>query len=589
MWAGSSNRFWPRLALFSVPLGLLWAQEAGRELAAEPEVVSIYPLGGERGATFNAEIRGNTLDGAYAVWFDGDGLGAQIRQIEAIQPSPAAKKGGPRQAALVQVTIDRAARIGLHHLRLVSPRGVSNSLAFRVGSDPVVRETDTPNHKPSLAQRVPIPVAVQGKMSKDGELDYYELEAGQDQELTFEVISGGGFDPQLALYEPDGSWFDSHRATRLAFNDEPVSNFTSTNPRLTYRFRKAGLYLVEVGAFLGNASAESPYQLRIGPAAVSNQTATSDWRERAFNRELGVSWIEALWSRTLKTRTPTREQVAGKGEASTFEGSVAAPVDRGNTDLPAPALMEGRIERPGQVAHFKFTVQAGQRLAFEIETPNAPPPLFNPHLIVLDETGLELFTNVYKRIVRNDTFYQKTLERKTVYTFERAGEFTLQIRDITSRAAGSNFAYRVLIRPQIPHVGELRLLEHARVALDGAIGKLSDHVNLKVGEAKKLSVTTAQEEGFAGEIAITAEGLPEGVRLLPATEVKPDAGPHRDEGQKERYVPKTEKATLILVAAANAPLTRMPQLIRVLAHAVVEGKLGPALLAGEIPLMVVPR
>ena len=117
----------------------------------------------------------------------------------------------------------------------------------------------------------------------------------------------------------------------------------------------------------------------------------------------------------------------------------------------------------------------------------------------------------------------------------------------------------MLIRPQIPHVGELRLLEHARVALDGAIGKLSDHVNLKVGEAKKLSVTTAQEEGFAGEIAITAEGLPEGVRLLPATEVKPDAGPHRDEGQKERYVPKTEKATLILVAAANAPLTRMPQ------------------------------
>jgi len=109
------------------------------------------------------------------------------------------------------------------------------------------------------------------------------------------------------------------------------------------------------------------------------------------------------------------------------------------------------------------------------------------------------------------------------------------------------------------------------------------------GEGKKLSVTTGQEEGFNGEIAITVEGLPQGVEVFPGTEVEPDRGPPLDEGYKERFVPKSQKATLVFLATSNAPTTSMPQIIRVVGRPLVEGKPGAVLAVREVPLMVVKK
>ena len=63
---------------------------------------------------------------------------------------------------------------------------------------------------------------------------------------------------------------------------------------------------------------------------------------------------------------------------------------------------------------FKFQVQTGERLAFEIETPESRTPQFNPRLGVFDGDGREFLTNVYKRISRNGQFYLKTVEPKTL-------------------------------------------------------------------------------------------------------------------------------------------------------------------------------
>ena len=53
------------------------------------------------------------------------------------------------------------------------------------------------------------------------------------------------------------------------------------------------------------------------------------------------------------------------------------------------------------------------------------------------------------------------------------------IRDITTACAGPDFRYRVLVRPQIPHVGNVE------------IGP--DHVNLRAGGSRPLTVATRQQ------------------------------------------------------------------------------------------------
>ena len=78
------RQLWVGAVLFLAVVPL-WPQDKKDSPAAEPEVVSIFPLGGERGATLNAEIRGNTLDGAYAVWFDAEGVKAQVTKLEVVE------------------------------------------------------------------------------------------------------------------------------------------------------------------------------------------------------------------------------------------------------------------------------------------------------------------------------------------------------------------------------------------------------------------------------------------------------------------------------------------------------------------------
>ena len=54
--------------------------------------------------------------------------------------------------------------------------------------------------------------------------------------------------------------------------------------------------------------------------------------------------------------------------------------------------------------------------------------------------------------------YLKAAQPKATHSFERAGEYILQVRDITSRYGNPNYRYRILVRPQIPHVGEISVI-----------------------------------------------------------------------------------------------------------------------------------
>ena len=145
------------------------------------------------------------------------------------------------------------------------------------------------------------------------------------------------------------------------------------------------------------------------------------------------------------------------------------------------------------------------------------------------------------------------------------------------------FRNRVLVRPQVPHMGE--------VAVKAGRGEVVDHINLRSGETRKLTVVTEPEEGFDGEIALTLENLPTGVQALAAatTTVNPrllETGNGRGAMHKERFFPSRRLATIVLVAGGDAPATPMPQRIRLTARPIVDGKIGKALAVQEILLMI---
>lgn len=593
--------------LFLVPsAGRLEAQASGDEATPEPMLISVFPPGGQQGSGVELEIRGEALDGVYSLVFDSPGLEARVGEVEMIEgpdpagPYPKKEKSSFFFRVTARLTVDSSVPVGTHPFRLVSHRGVSNALHFRVDEGGVISEIDTPHPSARQAQEIDVPVIVNGRIDEHGELDAYGFDAVAGQELTFEITQAEHFEPRVALYRPTGSWLDPDRPTRLLFREQESSDLIPVRHRFSYRVEESGRYLVEVASLLGKGGPDCGYQLRVltdGPAPQA--TSEPKWTERHFTRKIDGEWSGRLRSRTVQQANPDSnptETASGAGSLAASPDSprsaaAPAPENRSRLQEQEPNgvrgqalplavgdIVEGRIGAPGDRDTYAFEGEAGVELVFEIETSGVEPPYFNPRLELLGENGESLLANVHKHVtVYNGggipSTFLKTVEPKMAYTLERSGRYFVEVSDITARYGGPDYGYRLLVRAPIPHVGAIEV-------------DPSDRINLVPGRARKLSIVTHQEEGFAGEVLFECSNLPPGVRAFAGADVEKKSNAPVSQ-QEENFLPAVQTTTLVLLADPDAAITRMPSLVRLTARPVVGGQLGADLPVAEILLMVV--
>jgi len=564
------------------------------------------------------------------------------------QLPPAGTKKVSEQRLIARIEVAASAKVGTHVLRLVTPRGVSGPLAFQVNEEPAVTEIPTAHATAAEAQPLRFPVVVSGRIGELGELDYYAIDVSKGQELQFEVITGSGLFPaspgqfrvpQLFLYEPSGSWFDPRRIARVECEDEsifftfPRQTYSSHYlPRLSRRFDKPGKFLLEVSGFQGDGGPAHTYQLRVVLVDKSSTPFSKDWTPRVLAHSSGSDWLNRdlarrlepdrltkLQSRTLRVgakdhkaggQATASANTKGRLDAAANDGKQVSKVDPLSSEAPLnsvresepndsseqalsikiPALIEGNIGSPRDRDYFKFEVKQGDALVFEIETPQRSFPYFSPRLSVADAAGQEILSNIYRVVAGDGDDWIKTVEPKTIYTFERDGEFYLQVRDLTSRRGAPDMAYRILVRRQVPHLGRVA---PETFAIHGGETEV-DHINLAPGDTKTLTLVSDQEEGFSDEIALSLENLPPGIRVLPvataAREMPSQAGQvyeARGSVHKERFRPERHLTTIMLIANPDAPATEMPQMISFRAQTALPGRLGPSIRVYEMPLMIV--
>ena len=535
----------------------------------EPRAFSIYPLGNRRGASYDAQIRGVRLQDAEALWFETDGIEARIDYAQR-DPESDPNAVTPPDLVNVHLSIIPAAKPGTYLFRVVTKQGVSNAISMRVTEERTIAEPENLTGEPDNAPRLgAFPLVVNGRIAKKGEVDYYRFDAHQGETLTFEAFSGfSAFDPAIAILEPSGSWFDPHRLNRVAFNDEPLyfPDF-STDARLVHRFERGGSYLVSVEAFEGQGASNDVYQLRISAGAGTPPSLRAlpkpGWQEHTFTRRVSADWLNRLRERGALTPSADDLEIF-----HAVEDSVKAL-----RAMKVPGIVEGVISQPGATQRIAFHIKDAQDLVLEIETADATVPLFNPVVRVLDSTGREVLTNVYTQLNNCGGYMMKTIQPKTLVSFHAAGDYSLEIHDITTGAAGTHFVYRVLIRPQIPHIGKVEVEQ--------------ERINLEPGGAKQISVSIEREENYPGLVALSVEGLPPGVHAVAGSEAEEDKPPLMNGGKLERYFPKKQKSVLLLMAAPDAPLSSMPQMARVVARPIRNGKVAQVVDTELVPLMIV--
>ena len=563
-------------------LGIVVAPLAAQKppVVREPSALSVHPFSGQRGATFSATVRGSALRETTAVFLEDAPLAIVIEGTEAEPPGEATGRNRtPIDLVRLRIQVAADARPGRYPFRLITPQGVSNALVLGVTEHPVHAEPEGLHDTPETAVALgATPAVFTGRLLVRGETDYYAIDAKAGETMTFEVISGlssigapggnaRGFDPSLSIFEPSGSWFDPKRVNRIAFNDEPLWVIgRGTDAHLAHKFEKAGRYLVRVEAFSGQGGPDYSYQLKILPGAAPQELPPpdDDWEERGYTRRLSAGRLDELAARGGKP--PKQKSIETYRPAAK-----AAETPR----FQLPGTLEGSLAEPGETHRARFSVEGPQDIAIEVETPQAAPPLFNPVVRLLNGAGEEVATNVLAGRGACTGALSKSLQSKTIVPLRDPGEYTVEIRDVTADLAGSGFRYRVQVRPQIPHIGQVNIDV--------------DHINLKPGDAKTVRVTFDREEDYRGAIAVVAEGLPAGVEVLAGADFEPDKDPPRYPGKRERYTARGERTAVIFTASAGATPTGTPQVARLVVRPVADGKAGEVVATKRIPVMVVGK
>jgi len=566
---------WRSILTFGVFACLGFAADAPPPLR-EPRAISLAPLACQRSVPALIVVRGEGLADATSVFFEPPhaGLQASIAKVE-IEPPSEASMRAKRSFDLVHVRLDLAAGLpeGSYPLRITTPRGFTNAVSMYVMAAPVEAEPAGTHDTPAAAAPLKVPGIVSGRITQRGESDLYVFDvAAPGTQVTFETISGlpapgapggnaNGFDPSIAVYEASGSWFDPGRLNRLAFNDEPLWVLgRRTDAHLTHIFKRAGRYFLRLEAFSGQGGADYTYVLRTHAGAVAPPSQTpvvKGWEERGFTRRLEPERLQQLAER------------GGEGARKQPGMETYAP----GATLKLPAVVEGVLAQPGDTQRARFQVDKATDLAIELETPDAAPPEFNPVVRLVNEQNEEVATSLFAGRGLCTGALNKGAMSKVVVPLRDTGLYTIEVRDLTSDLAAPRFRYRVVVRPQLPHLGNIAFSD--------------DRVQMPPGAARTVRVAFDREEGYKGAMAVIAENLPLGVTALAAADYEEDRDPPASCGKRERYTPRTERLVVAFSADASAAPMSGPALVKLVARPIVNGKPGAAIASREIPLMVV--
>ncbi len=415
------------------------AQKPPPASPTQPTLNPVVPLGAQRGTSIELNLTGTNLAGVTGVWTS---FPAQVT-------IPTDKDNGKDAGKLrVKLGVPKDAPLGYHSLRVATQRGISNFRLFCVDDLPEVQEVDT-NRARTTPQAVPVPCVVVGKA--DAEVsDYFKISVTAGQRVSFDVHGrrlGSAFDPQLTL-------FDARTGRELPAGHSNDAPGCQTDPRLTYTFKEAGEYLIEVRDVMYRGGADYWYRLRIGdfPCATTPIPMAARRGAKVSVQFAGptvdgvppvevqvpddpladVVWVTPRGANGL-AGWPVALAVSDFDEAVEQEPN-NEPAKA--TRVPVPGGVTARFHDKGDLDHFVFAAKKGEKLAIEAHAPEWHSPT-EVYLVLKDAKGAQVAASNPMAAPRLD------------FTASADGDYTLAVEHLLYWG-GPAESYRITISPPRP-------------------------------------------------------------------------------------------------------------------------------------------
>lgn len=504
---------------------------------------SIFPSGGKTGTSFEVSVSGADLDDASRLMFSSPGIIAGV----------VTNAAGATQPGRFSISIASNTPPGICDLRVIGRFGVTNPRAFAVGL--VAEVTDAANNdSPGAAQRVSLNTTVNGRASVTA-ADYFQFDAQKGQRILIECLANqidSKLEPVLMLLSSNGRELERSRRSGLIDFTAPAE----------------GSYLLKLHDVLYRGGEEFPYRLSIstgpridyvfppfGQAGVTNEYSIVGRNLPGGRRADGLSTDGKPLERLAVSMAllPASANVSGLRAPVTLKpasasldlvdfpilpglqippplGSLAelsatVEAEPNNTAataqrVPFPSEIAGQFAAPNDVDWFAFEVKKGDAFWVEVAGQRLGAPV-DPFLLV-------------QRVTKNDKGVEETTVAGEQYDSttnlggqefnttigdgalrieaKEDGQYRVMVRDQSSRSqADALRIYRLSLRREKPdfHLTAISL-PPPTTEKDKREAKIWTPL-LRHGESVLIKMVAFRQDGFDGEIAIKADGLPAGV------------------------------------------------------------------------------
>jgi hypothetical protein len=461
-------------------------------VAAPPTLTTLTPHGAQRGVAVVVTLAGTGLTPATRLALP---FKAVQKPLPDVKPNPTLVR--------VQLTVDAAVTPGIYPVRAVSENGLSALTWFRVDTLPAIAEIED-NNTPEKAQKVPFPIVIDGQCP-GGDVDHFRFPARKGQHVVIEVESarlGSGVLPQLRITD------EKHRL--IAADD---SQALAGDVRVSVTAPADGDLIVELSDSRYRGGAPAHYRLRIADYDVPEEVFPLGGRR---GETVAFTLRGGTLARPVEVKRRVEDDPAFPGQLLLVpEGLrqgmlpprlavgdlperiiLRKPDETANVEVVPPLVINGRLDRAGQIDRFRFPAPPGSqwRLAVAAETLGSR---LDGVLEVLDDKGrrvafvddVDLPSPVPGqpgiRLVDPSTDVTVPADSKAL---------VVALRD-QRRRGGVNFSYRLTIEP---------------ADADFIVSLPVSEVNVPRGGAIALNVPVVRR-GYAGPLKVVPVSLPPGL------------------------------------------------------------------------------
>jgi hypothetical protein len=440
-----------------------------------PRLLSISPMGGQVGTSFDATIAAEHMEDPGPLIFQHPG-------IQATAKVDAQGKPIPNQYS---IAIAPDVPQGLYEARLLGRLGISSARIFSVGK---LTELNQKPGNTNLVNAMPLSVpSVCNAVVSSRAVDFYSFEAAQGKRYIIQCSARGidsKLDPVVIVGDANGTDLVAQRTgDTLDFVAKASGKHTIKIHELTFKGGPGYFYRLSIE--------ELPIDAPMPVYPSTRSVSAFSWPPNG-----------------LSPQSPTTEQ-----EDATFQA------------ITLPADITGRFYPAADVDTYVFDAKQGETWWIEVASERLGRPT-DPSLVIQmekpDKSGwsdvaelndiaspMKPSSNGYA--YDGPPFDGGSTDILGKLEIKETGRYRLLLSDLFggTRKDPRNI-YRLIVRPAQPDFAVVSWGLHMELR-NGDRNALSKPLALRAGNTVALEVVTVRRDGFDGEIALNVEGLPQGV------------------------------------------------------------------------------